>query len=238
MSWERPFLWGLVAFSFTFMFLFVGVRSKPWLEVYFPINEFFATIQSIIWYILIIVFFGALAGLAKGKEKQAVIVLNVCFALAVSYKLRYLFKEPWIYSSTNHARTEVCKQSSFFSSGPAAAVNYLSLSQVYITEGEAAKGAKMQPRFGSTLLQATWLINESFRKRGINKVLKMEYLDESQLTQSREPFLAVVKVYGLNHIVCVEEVKEGYVHIRDSRYGKMKKSLDAFLKLQSGVIAI
>ena len=235
---QRVILWWVVGISFVSMFAFIGLRVKPWFDQFFPVNHFFATISNTIWYVLIVLFLGALSGLAKNLEKKAVLALNLLFAVMVLAKLQYLVKDPWIYKSDKHARDGICEQSSYFSSGPAAAVNYLSLDNVYITEGQAAKEAKMQPWFGTTLLQATFAVNESLRKSGIDRSLELQQLDKAKLSMIKRPFLAVVQIHGLNHIVCVEKVSDGFVYVNDSKYGKVKKSYDDFIHLNCGVIAL
>ena len=80
--------------------------------------------------------------------------LGLCFCR--NYKLQYTFVDPWIYKSSKNAKNGLCEQSSYFSSGPAAAVNFLSLNKVFISEGQAAKGACMQP----------WLVRPYFKRLG------------------------------------------------------------------------
>ena len=82
------------------------------------------------------------------------------------------------------------------------------------------------------------MINDSLAKNGIKRILKLERLDKQKLLRAKGPFLAVVELHGLNHIICVEKVSDGFVYVNDSKYGKMKRSVDDFIQLNRGVVAI
>ena len=163
--------------------------------------------------------------LAKKHQKRGLLIMNFFFMFVVLFRIQHLFFEPSIYRSDNNAKDGLCVQSTAYSCGAASVVNYLALDGIYITEGDAAKLAKTQPHGGTTLLQATWAVNEELRKNGIDRELSMRALTKESLASLSAPCLAVVKLDGVSHLICVEKVEDGKVFVRDSTRGKVRRVL-------------
>ena len=235
---ERQVLGGVLAVSLLTIFFFASMGVFPKLETFLPVTLFLATIQSTLWYILVLVFFGALMGLAKPHQKRGLLIMNFFFMLVVLFRIQHLFVKPNIYRSEATAEGGICYQSTSFSCGAASVVNYLSLEGVKITEGEAATMAKTQPYGGTTLLQATWAVNQYLKENSIDRILEMKTLTKDALIEVDRPCLAVIKLYGISHLICIEKVEGGLVFVMDSTRGKVKESLEDFLGTSRGVIAI
>lgn len=228
----------LAGASLAVILFFASIGVFPKVELILPINGFVAMIQSTLWYAFVFLFFACLMFWVEKRQRRALLVMNVFFVFVFLFRIQHLFFEPSIYRSEANARDGLCSQTTSYSCGASSVANYLSLHDIYVTEGEAASQGYLQPYGGMTLLQATWAVNEFLKRSSSKGELRMKVLNLESLKASQKPFLTVVILGNISHLVCVEKVADGQVYVKDSTRGDLTQSFEDFLASSRLVMAI
>lgn len=128
----------------------------------------------------------------------------------------------------------VCRQTTDYSCGPAAAVMMLKSMGEEISEGEMANLCLLRPGRGVTALELCRGLNIALRARNCRATV--EHLNPGQLDRLDPPFLAEIKRPGSSeHCVVVLQVLADVVLLADPAAGRAVCTREEFLKLWTGI---
>jgi predicted double-glycine peptidase len=132
-------------------------------------------------------------------------------------------------------RDNVCRQTTNYSCGPAAAVTVLRHYGRVVTEGEMARLSLLRRNEGVTILELCRGVNVALR--GTPHVASIDRVDLAGLGSAQLPVLAELRRGpGREHCIVVLAVKTDHVVVGDPAYGKRIYDLERFTEEWTGLI--
>jgi predicted double-glycine peptidase len=130
---------------------------------------------------------------------------------------------------------DVCRQTTDYSCGPAAALTVLKRLGQDLSEGEMARLCLLRPNEGVSLLELCRGLNVALEGRPHRATIERHSIDD--LTTGDTPFLAELqRPNAVDHCVAVLSVTDDVLVLGDPAYGKRVVGRDEFRKEWTGLI--
>jgi predicted double-glycine peptidase len=178
----------------------------------------------------------ALAGRLTGRRlRRAVAVALVLFGPLFLWDSVLPFFQPDYAMAARFDADQVCRQSTDYSCGPAAAVTMLKHYGAEMSEGEMARLCLLRPNEGVTVLELCRGLNLALRR--VDRQALIERPELGDLPGLTRPFLAEVRRSPrAEHCVVVFDVRPELLVVGDPAYGKRVCSWDEFRHVWTGVV--
>ena len=192
-------------------------------------------IYGILILILFVTFIAISILAIKRKQKLLVIILIVsAVSISMPFCVIYLGPSIWMHYElkklqTTFSKDGICKQTTCFTCGPAAAVTVLRLLGVEAKESDLAIYSKCTPKGGTTNENLVNAITKLYGAKGI----ECSYLSFVSVEQLKDncPLIACMHLSSVVcHYTVVLEVTEDKVILGDPIGGKKQWSYDDFKK--------
>lgn len=189
--------------------------------------------------ILIPVLFGifiAVSVYAIKRKFHLLLIISIVTAIAVSLPFCIIYFGPsiWMHHQlknleTTFSKDGICKQTTGFTCGPAAAVTILCQLDIEAQESELAILSKCTPKGGTTNKLLISAIEKLYGKEGI----ECSFINYDSIDQLKGncPLIAVIKLSSVvSHYTVILEVTEDKVIIGDPIGGKKEWTYEDFKK--------
>lgn len=182
-------------------------------------------------FVTFVIFLSIVSVIIPKKDRQTIYVLLGMFSIYVVYLPFWRLSTPECYSLKGRNAGGVCFQTSPYTCGAAAMVNYLRKYNIPATEGEMARLSETIPWKGVSNFQAVSGLNKKLAAENSDYIGKLKVYDDKELDKIKTPCLTAIK-YSIffDHMICVEGVDQDYVYVIDPLKGKRKLSREKFLR--------
>jgi predicted double-glycine peptidase len=189
--------------------------------------------------VLILALFGIFVALSVRVIKRKLhllLLISIVPAIGVSlwFCVTYFGPSIWFRHELKNLQTTfskdgICKQTTGFTCGPAAAVTVLSQLGIEAQEGELAITSKCSLKNGSTYENLASAIKKLYGKKGID--CSIRNFDSIDQLKDICPMIAVIKLsFVMDHYTAVLEVTEDKVIAGDPIVGKKEWTYEDFRK--------
>lgn len=182
-------------------------------------------------FLAFVIFLATISVLAQPREKKAIYGMLILFSCYVVYLPCWRLTTPVCHSFEGTKAGGICFQSSPYTCGAAALVNFLKLQKIKATEGEMARLTETIPWKGVSNFQAVAGLNRKLSKANSSYIGELQVYGDDELDKMKTPCLTAIK-YSIffDHMICVEKVDPDFVYVIDSLKGERKMTREEFLE--------
>jgi predicted double-glycine peptidase len=197
-------------------------------------QEIFGTYGVLFLALFVIFIVMSLCGIKRKRNLLMIISAVPAIAVSLCFCVIYFGPSIWIRQELKHLKTTIskdgiCKQTTGYTCGPAAAVTILRQLGIEAQESELAIASKCTIKNGTTNEMLASAIKKLYGKKGID--CSIRHFDSIDQLKDICPMIAAIKLSPVvGHYTVVLEVTDDKVITGDPGYGKKEWSCENFKK--------